>query len=821
MTENLHHKKGNNIKEKISEDFWVKKLKGGVYSQLYTLRSERAIEFREHILEVPEDIKEKLYAVTKGDSKNYFVLICSALAINHSFYCQDEDIIINSPNLVIGGVENARKSPLFYRLKISPDLSPAEVIEVMKKEFQLAFEYRNYNYDTFRDRAADSFDMQALGQVGLRIPGLTSADPDYNVSEIQFHYQMEDSILSINYDASKFEAELIGRYGKHFLNVIRAILFARDTRIASLFLPEQGQQKELLQTFNNTFVSINEEATVVHLFEAACSAYPHHVAIQTPDVSLTYKELNSLTDALADYLLAKYELAPETVVGVMVDRSEWIIVSILGILKAGFAFLPIDPDYPVNRIRFLIGDSESPLIISESKYLPLLEGFTALDILEAPLNPNPAKVNKAVSHGLAYMIYTSGSTGLPKGVLVEHTGLTNHVNWFSRCFAVKDTDSSILVSSYSWDGNYSIIWSCLVNGGKLHILPNDQIVDTSFLLDYISRYSVTYLKLVPSFFSALIASDIFRNAISSWSLRLIVLGGEPINISHLKKYLTKYPTTLFANHYGPTEATIGATTQIIGIENLAEFSRLPVIGSPYDNCEIYILDKNRNLLPVGVTGELYIGGRGVARGYWNRRELNQEKFLNNPFKEKGRLYRTGDFGFWTNDGKIVFKGRSDFQVKIRGYRIELGEIESVLMQLDYIENAVVLVNLVDEDVKELTAFICSFEIPALERIRTDMSMLLPDFMVPNKFVLVESIPVNINGKTDQERLLALPGRVLGTFSGYLAPRNKVESELIEVLGEVLRNERIGLQDDFFALGGDSIKSIQVVSRLRQRGYQLQ
>ncbi|PWV46100.1 non-ribosomal peptide synthetase [Chitinophaga sp. S165] len=812
------------ITQKVAEDYWIKHLNGVSYSQLYTYMVASPVfadavgEYAEIPLALSGTMLNSLKGITKGDRKSIFALLITALAILHSRYTGASDILLNSPDLPADNAASAEKK-LFYRINIPPDCTTRGLLNVVKQNLLDTFEHRDYNPGSLleRFRNNNTGNEKALSQLGIYLESLHMQPAYDNNNEIDFIFDLEDTSF-IRFKKKLFDEKLILQYAGHFLRILSDI-FTGNNAIGEVELLDEEQQHMLLHTFNNNKRPLPPDTDVISLLERICLTYPDGIAVQTLERKLTFGELKQYSDNLAAHLKQQFHLEKEQVVGLMFDRNEWAIIAMVGILKAGGVYFPLDPKYPDDRLQYMIGDSGCQLVLTEKKYIDTLEVNAMLDISSICSHAAASRQETwiAVPFQLAYVIYTSGSTGRPKGTLIQHSSLLNHIAWFNRQFSVNRNDSTLLVTSYSFDGSVTYIWSCLTTGATLHMLPDDKIIDPSYLLRYIQSEGVTFLKLVPSFFALLINNSLFEEADVMKSIRFIKQGGEAINVAHVKKYMRRYPQTLLANHYGATEATIGSTVHLITPDSIQDFERVPVIGKPFDNCKVYILGKRQELLPPGVIGEIYVGGAGVGRGYLNRPALTAEKFVELSYANGERVYRTGDMGCWTPDGTILFKGREDFQVKIKGYRIELPEIEIALQQYDAVEQAVVLPG---EDNQSLTGYICGSPEIKLTALRAFLLTRLPEFMIPATFVLVDHIPMTLNRKADRSALALIKGRRLEASDAYVAPETRAELTLVTALESIFRNRPIGIEDHFFSLGGDSIKAILLVSRVKQAGYTL-
>ncbi|HJU38684.1 MAG TPA: amino acid adenylation domain-containing protein, partial [Tahibacter sp.] len=559
-------------------------------------------------------------------------------------------------------------------------------------------------------------------------------------------------------------------------------------------------------------------------FEQQAVARPDAIALTFGDATLTYGELNRRANRLAHRLIA-LGVRPDDRVAICVERGFGMLVGVLGILKAGAAYVPLDPVYPSDRLAFVLGDCAPVAVLVESALqaqlfaggMPdvpvlVLDDADTLQELDAQPTHDPVVPDLRADH-LAYVIYTSGSTGQPKGVMVEH----GHV---SRLFAVTqgefyfdDTDVWTLFHSFAFDFSVWEIWGALLHGGRLVIVPNDVARSAPDFYALLCRERVTVLNQTPSAFRQLIAAQ----TSTSHALRCVVFGGEALELHTLRPWFARNDAqrTQLVNMYGITEITVHATFRAIGPADV-EAGLGSVIGAPLGDLRIYVLDANRQPVPAGVTGELYVGGAGVARGYLNRPTLTAERFIADPFRAGERLYKTGDLGRRLADGTLEYLGRNDFQVKIRGFRIELGEIEAKLAACDGVREAVVIAR---EDVpgdKRLVAYLIADAELVLANLRDRLAQSLPDYMLPSAFVTLDALPLTANGKLDRHALPA-PDQGAVVTRVYQAPVGATEEAIAAIWCDLLGLDRVGRDDHFFELGGHSLRVVSLIERLREIG----
>ena len=618
--------------------------------------------------------------------------------------------------------------------------------------------------------------------------------------------------LEIHYDTSLFEHETIARMMTHWETLLTSIAADPQQAIAELALLPPTERRQLLVDWQATEAPFPETRCVHELFAAQVDRTPDAVAVVFEDQALTYQQLDRRANQLAHHLRS-LDVGPETVVGLCVERSLEMIVGLWGILKAGGAYLPLDPIYPPERLAFMIEDAQTPVVLTQDA---LQERLPADDVAVVCLDSDWEQIAQASTtrpavnvtpEDLAYVIYTSGSTGKPKGTLLEHRGLTNFATGWQELTGL-DTESRVLqFLSYGFDGSFTDFFPTPLVGATLHLVPEERRLQPQALALYMQAQGITHVNMTPSTL-AVLPDEAYP------ALKAVVVGGEVCPRELVARWL---PGPRFINAYGPTEATVAAS--YYALAELPETLDVIPIGRPLPNVRLYVLDVQGRPAPVGVPGELVIGGVGVARGYLNRPNLTAKHFVPDPFSDEpgARMYHTGDRARYQENGDLEFLGRMDQQVKLRGFRVELGEIEAVLTELPEIQQAAVTVHGANAGREQLVTYLVpeAEEPPELADLQAWLGEKLPAYMVPSATVTLDALPLTPSGKIDRR---ALPTPEIDDARGeetYVAPRTPLEELLTQIWANVLGVERIGMEDDFFALGGHSLLAIRLASRLRQ------
>ncbi|MEO1429666.1 MAG: amino acid adenylation domain-containing protein, partial [Cyanobacteria bacterium J06633_8] len=641
----------------------------------------------------------------------------------------------------------------------------------------------------------------------------------------------ESLIATFRYSTDLFDETTIKRMVENLQTLLEGIVSNPLSRVASLPMLSQVERNLLKDWNNNRVESPSATSLLIHqLFEDRANKTPNAIAVSFEGQQLTYQELNLRANQLARYLRG-LGVKPEMLVGICVERSLDMVVGLLGILKAGGAYVPLDPNYPPERLSYMLTDSGVEVLLTQQSLLGYLPSHAAKVVcidrdwvtIEQQDGDNFNAVVK--QDNLAYIIYTSGSTGKPKGVMISHQALSCFIQSAISEYNITASDRILQFASINFDTAVEEIYPCLCTGATLILRSNEMLADLQKFFQTCADLQLTVLDLPTAYWHQLVADLASSNIALPESLRLVIIGGEkvlPEPVRCWQEYIAKSGKSnnlQLINTYGPTETTVSSTLYRIGNSTSGEAAEVP-IGRPLAHSQAYILDKNLQQVPIGVPGELYIGGNTLARGYLNRPEFTKEKFIQNPFSNSSsnsksqRLYKTGDLVRYLPDGNITFIGRIDNQVKVRGFRMELGEIETVLNSHPQIQQAIVIVH---EDIpgeKSLVAYLVLNQSLTIGKLREFIRKKLPDYMVPNAFITLDTLPLTPNGKIDRKALPAGNEKITREQE-YVAPRSHGEEIIANIFANLLNVQNVGIHDNFFYLGGHSLLATQLISRLRE------
>lgn len=794
---------------------------------------------------LPKELSEALKSLGRQEETTLFMTLLAAFMVLLHRYTQQGDIAIgtsiaNRNRSETEGLIGFFVNTLVLRTQLTGNPRFRQFLKHVREVALGAYAHQDLPFEQLveelqpeRDLSHNSlfqvmFILQNAPTEDLKLPGLTlstlkvesgTASFDLTLSMVDAEQGLKGTL---EYNTDLFEAARIDRMLQHFQVLLEGIVTNPDHCLSDLPILTPAEQQQLLVEWNQTQAVSTKNQCIHQLFEAQVEQTPDAVAVVFADQHLTYQVLNQRANQLAHYL-RKLEVGPEVLVGVSLERSLEMIIGLLGILKAGGAYVPLDPTYPQERVAFMLADAQVPVLLTQAHLVSgLPEDNTRIvrldedwSLIAQESQNNP--VNHAVPENLAYVIYTSGSTGQPKGVMIQHRSLVNHTESAMIEYNLAASDRILQFASISFDAAAEEIFSCLVQGATLILRTQEMLSTVSGFLQQCQELKLTMLDLPTAFWHQL-TSELAKGLVLPESLRLVIIGGESALPEYLAIWQQVGAQVRLINSYGPTEATIVATTyDLSGSTAVETVGQAVPIGQPIRNLQTYVLDPSLNPTPVGIPGELYIGGVGLARGYLNRPELTAEKFIPSPFsRDPGtRLYKTGDRVRYRSDGNIEFLGRIDQQVKIRGFRIELGEIEAALGQHAAVQEVVVMMWEDMPGQNHLVAYVVldRKQAPTVNELRSFLQGKLPDYMVPFAFVTLETLPLTPNGKVDR-RSLPAPDRANEISTVFVTPRTLTEEKLVAIWVEVLSLDQVSVHDNFFELGGHSLLMTQLLTRVR-------
>ncbi|MHA4262175.1 amino acid adenylation domain-containing protein [Bacillus cereus] len=750
-----------------------------------------------------------------------FMVTLSVFILLLAKYSRQKDIIVGTT--VSGRVHADTKgmlgmfvNTLVIKGEVSPDETFEHLILAVKEKCLQAYDNQEYQFEDLVEAVEKKRDLSRNPifdfMFGLKekkkptemqgLLGGKSAFIKRNVSKFDLSVLVEcmpeGYEIDFEYCTDLFKQETIEYMARHYVTLLEEAITHPGKKLKDLHMLDLREQEKILVDFNATNVEYSREQTAVSLFENQVEKTAGNIALKFDDNKMTYAELNERANQLAR-TLRDLGVAPNDLVALVTERSMEMIVGILAIIKAGGAYVPINPEYPDNRIHYMLEDSSPKIVLTYKNKLPGKVEIPVLDLEDennyANETDNLLHVNR--SNDLVYCIYTSGTTGNPKGVLIEHRNVVNMWVTYQETFALSDKDTVLQFANISFDQAVGDIFPALCNGAALCIVPKHLTYDMEQLQKYIDRNNVTTASLTPKLIDGLCVDALP-------TLRLLESGGEAGSLESLKKWAERVEVL---NTYGPTESTVNATSFRVNTDSTSIS-----IGRPIANTKVYLLNE-MELCGIGIPGELCIAGDGLARGYLNQPELTDKKFIKNPFGE-GKLYRTGDLARWQPDGNIEYLGRIDEQVKVRGYRIELGEIESVLRKQSNIADAVVIVKEVGND-----DILCAYLIAekgqelSIPQIKEAVREEVTEYMIPAFMIQIDEFPITINGKLDKTRL---PEPDMLESLNYVPPSNKTEQAIVDVFGEILGISPVGIEDSFFELGGHSLKATAAINAIEKK-----
>ena len=838
--------------------YWRKQLAGVALLQLPTDRPRPAVQsYRggRQSIELSKELTQGLKALSRKHGVTLYMTLLAAFQTLLHRYTGQDDLVVGSPianrnrteiESLIGFFvntlvlrSNLAGNPTFRELLTRvrevalgayahQDIPFEKLVEALHPERNLSYSPLFQVMFVLQNAPATLPEFEGLT---LRSFSVDSETAKFDLT-LSMHEEAGGLRGSLQYSTDLFDEVTIDRMLIHFEVLLGGIVGDPEQRISEVPIVTQTEKHQLLVEWNDTKREFPKDKCIHELFEEQVEKSPDSVAIVFETEQLTYRELNLRANQVAHYL-HKLGVGEDTLVGLYVERSLEMVVGLLGILKARGAYVPLDPAYPRERLAFILKDTQAPVLLTQERLievsrLKIEDGDPRSSIVNSRIRvvcldtdwqdvadesqENPSKA--ATAENLAYVIYTSGSTGGPKGVLIEHRQILNYVKGIQDRYSLEPGASYSMLQPLSVDSSQTVIFPALISGGSLHVISEGKASDPQALGEYFHRSPVDLLKIAPSHLHALQTSPQFEQILPR---RWLIIGGETSRREWVEKLQTMACCSIF-NHYGPTEATVGVLTYQVQIDQENHDSPTVPIGSPLPNTRAYLLDRHLQPVVIGVSGELYIGGSSLARGYLNRAQLTAEKFIPDPFSDEpgARLYKTGDLARYLPDGNIEFLGRTDDQVKIRGFRIETGEIEAALADHPSVGQSMVLVREDEPNDKRLVAYVVSKQepLPTTTELRSFLRKKLPEYMVPSAFILLNTLPRTPHGKLDRNALPAPDQSRPLLEESYVALRTPVEELLAQIWADLLKVEKVGLHDNFFDLGGHSLLATQLISRVR-------
>ena len=846
---------GDVLESQIS--YWKKQLEGApAILELPTDHPRPAVQtFRgtTYLFELSIDLLQALKKLSQHQGTTLFMTLLAAFQTLLWRYTGQEDIVVGSPianrnRAEIEGLIGFFVNTLVLRTNLASNPTFGELLIRVREVALGAYAHQDLPFEKLVDELQPQrslsytplfqvmFALQNAPMSALELPGLSLSLLASESDSTKFDLTLlmtetaQGLVGNLEYNTDLFELSTISRMAEHLQTLLFGIVADPQQRLSELTLLTQAE-KALLVQWNDTSVEYTQDHCIHQLFEAQVEHTPDAVAVVFEDEQLTYCELNARANQLAHYLQS-LGVKPEVLVGICVERSLSMVIGLLGILKAGGAYVPFDPAYTQERLAFFMLENSQPNVLLTQQHLVeslptqeaqvvCLDSNWKLIALQRIENPG----SNITADNLAYVIYTSGSTGRPKGAMNTHRGICNRLLWMQDAYQLTATDKVLQKTPFSFDVSvWEFFWP-LMTGARLVVAQPEGHRDTNYLVNLITQQRITTLHFVPSMLQVFLEAE---NIETCKCLKRVIASGEILPVQLQKRFFNRLDTELH-NLYGPTEAAVdvtywACTYQSSPDDNSIIHQNTVPIGHPIANIQIYLLDEHLNPVPVGVTGEVYIGGVGVGRGYLNSPELTAQRFIPNLFSKQSatRLYKTGDLARYLPNGEIEYIGRIDHQVKLRGFRIELGEIEALLCQHPAVRESVVVVRSDSADSQRIVAYVVPHTEQTLmiTQLRRFLESKLPNYMIPAAFIMLDALPLTPNGKVDRKTLPA-PDRMRPELEkAFILPQTTVEKQLALIWAQVLGLENVGINENFFELGGDSILSFQIISKANLAGLHL-
>lgn len=812
LSGNIWVPSGDRLKEL---EYWKKKLYGewsmGTIPCDYTRSGKEQHEYASVNYSFNKDLIRKMHSITKGSDQGMFIVLLSGVCFLLHKYSNCDDLVLGMPVSRQQVEEQNERSLLAARSQLDYEQTYTQYLAGIRETVAEAEKNRGMPFDILAEHL--NIPEEGTGNSQLKtVVMLNSIHESGCIKGIQlplkiiFSDEMSSIGVVVEYDTGLYNTETIQEFVFRLERLYMTILKNPDTNVSEITLLYEEEKNRILYEFNKTKTNYPRYSTICELFEKQAVKMPNKSAVVYEEKKLTYAELNRRANQLAYLLIAK-GVKKDSAVAIMTEKSIEMLVGILGILKAGGAYLPIDPEYPESRKKYILEDCGVSIILVHNNTAARVAGpAEALNIeciSEYPGNNEniPLAYN---AKNLAYIMYTSGSAGKPKGVAIEHRSVIRLVKK-TNYIEFKEEDRILQTGEIVFDAVTFEIWGALLNGLTLYVTKEENILEAGRLERELEKNKITVMWMTSTLFNQLVQ----QNPSIFLGLRYLIVGGDKLSPYYINKVRDTCKRLTLVNGYGPTENT----TFSVCCQIDRRYERDIPIGKPISNSYAYIVDSKNNLQPVGIYGELCVGGDGLARGYVNRSKLTSEKFIRNPYRRGERMYRTGDIARWLSDGKIEFLGRMDSQVKVRGYRIELEEVEAQLDKYKKIRESIVTVKTGKDGEKHLCAYYAGEGEITVQELREHLLEDLPEYMIPSYFIRIEKIPLNCNGKPDRRLLPELYGSIQAGVE-YAAPENEDEKKLTAIWQKVLHMEKVGVNDEFLLIGGDSLKALKIAYEAR-------
>jgi amino acid adenylation domain-containing protein len=804
--------------KKEEKEYWLNTLSGDLINSYFPFDFHKGGWSKGDIgsiqLKFPDELFHRLMKMTGNSEIRLNVVLVAAVFALLEKYTGNEDIIIGTPISRQDADVDFINTVLTLRKRVRPDVTFKKLILETGQVILEASKNQNYPIERLLYELNMKFsanEVFPLFDVAVLLENIHERRYLRHINtNVVFCFLKNENRMTgtVEYNSAVYTRRTIERIGDHYINLLRESAFNVDTPVAEIDFLSEEEKKKVLVDFNDSSADYPKNKTVVQLFREQVQRAPDNVALVFEDKRLTYKKLDEMSNQLGRLLRGK-GVGVDVPVGIMVERSLEMVVGIMGVLKAGGAYVPVSPDAPLNRLTYVFDNANIKIVLTQEKYTADYVELYDLILLDSAASysgpvENPGNIN--TPDDLAYIIYTSGSTGKPKGVMIRHRSVVNIVKWFARKYNLKIGFNLLQMFEYTFDASVNQIFGSMLHGVTLHIISKENFFDIEFLRDYITDNFINLINFVQSVIKELLCG---REKLES--LEHVISGAEKLK-SSVKNEILDHGYSLY-NQYGPTEVTVDALAEKCSRESNG------TVGIPVDNAQCYIVNKFGRLNPVGVAGELWVSGDGLARGYINNVELTALKFIPNPFHPGTRVYKTGDLTRWLPAGNVEFLGRIDNQVKIRGFRIEPVEIANQLVKIDGIKEAVVI----DREDGFGETYLCAYLVGTEEtgeidtnEIKRLLAQNLPDYMVPSGFVRIEQLPLSGHGKLIRSELPA-PDINRGASEAYAAPGTPLEEKMVDIWAGVLNIDRqfIGVNSDFFELGGHSLKAVILNARIHK------